>query len=173
MLIRPAIARDIPTLEMLAKALPTAAHWSSAQYSDLFTGPARCVLLLEEDGAIHGFIVASATNPEWEIENFAIAKSHQRRGLASQLVRALISQAKESAAAAIVLEVRASNESAQSFYRAHSFREVGQLLQQPDGRRDPLQSRDKRLAASERICAPTQPSRLQLHRSAQEICFEV
>lgn len=123
--IRPATVPDLLALEMLAKALPTAAHWSSAQYSDLFTGPARCVLLLEEDGATRGFIVARATNPEWEIENIAIAESHQRRGLATQLVRALINQAKESAAAAIFLEVRASNEPAQSFYKAHAFREVG------------------------------------------------
>jgi len=123
--IRPATARDAPTIEMLANALPTAAHWSSAQYSELFTGPARCVLLLEEDGATRGFIAARATNPEWEIENIAIAEPHQRRGLASQLVRALINQAKESAAAAVILEVRASNEPAQSFYKTHAFREVG------------------------------------------------
>jgi [ribosomal protein S18]-alanine N-acetyltransferase len=125
MSIRPATAQDISALETLARALPTAAHWTPAQYHELFTFPPRIVWLIEEANAIVAFLVARSSNFDWEIENLAVAEARQRRGLATELLRALIAHATASGATSIFLEVRASNLPAQRFYQAHTFREAG------------------------------------------------
>lgn len=123
--IRPATVQDIPVLETLARALPTAAHWTPAQYHDLFTGSQRIVWLIEEANLVVAFLVARSSSADWEIENLAVAEARQRQGLATELLRALIAHAAASGATSIFLEVRASNLPAQHFYQAHSFREVG------------------------------------------------
>ena len=125
MTIRAASVQDIPALEALARALPTASHWTLAQYRDLFTGPPRLVSLIEEENAIVAFLVARSSSSDWEIENLAVAEARQRRGLATELLCALIARAANSGATSIFLEVRASNLPAQCFYRAHAFREAG------------------------------------------------
>jgi ribosomal-protein-alanine acetyltransferase len=123
--VRPASPTDIPALHALAQNSPTAAHWSQKQFAEVFTGPPRTVLVFEEAATIHGFLVARIANPDWELENIVVAQSHQRRGLATQLLRTLMAHAKSSGAANVILEVRASNETARAFYEHHSFCEVG------------------------------------------------
>ena len=125
MSIRPATVQDIPALEILAQTLPTAAHWTPTQYNELFTGPPRIAWLIEEHNVIVAFLVARTSNPDWEIENLAVDKSHHRRGLATDLLRALSAHAAASGATSIFLEVRASNHPARRFYQAQAFREAG------------------------------------------------
>jgi ribosomal-protein-alanine N-acetyltransferase len=125
MSIRDARAQDIPALETLARDLPTAAHWTPAQYHDLFTGTPRIVWLIEEDNIVVAFLVARSSGSDWEIENLAVAEARQRCGLATELLRALIAHAAVSGATSIFLEVRVSNLPAQRFYQAHAFREAG------------------------------------------------
>jgi [ribosomal protein S18]-alanine N-acetyltransferase len=123
--VRPATVQDAPALEALARTLPTAAHWTPTQYTELFTGPPRIAWLIEERNVIVAFLVARSSNPDWEIENIAVDESHQRRGLATDLLRALVAHAAASGATSIFLEVRASNHPAQRFYQAHAFCEAG------------------------------------------------
>ena len=125
MSIRDARAQDTPALETLARDLPTAAHWTPAQYHDLFTGTPRIVWLIEEDNIVVAFLVARSSGSDWEIENLAVAEARQRCGLATELLRALIARAAGSGATSIFLEVRASNLPAQRFYQAHAFCEAG------------------------------------------------
>ena len=125
--VRPAIMDDLPILMAIEKDSQTAAHWQERQYrAALEPGavPERVSLVLEE-GAVLGFIVARVLGDEWEIENVAVARPAQRRGLGSRLVRELLDTAKIRSARSVFLEVRESNRAAQELYRKWGFVPAG------------------------------------------------
>jgi ribosomal-protein-alanine N-acetyltransferase len=70
-------------------------------------------------------VCAQAVAGEWEIENVVVAAGFLRRGIANELIRALIQRAKNEAASALLLEVRESNLAARALYENNGFREVG------------------------------------------------
>ncbi len=120
--IRRATPEDIHALVQLEQATSTAAHWSRSQYEAIFQAdaPPRLTLVVE-NGQLSGFLVAQAAGPEWELENVAVAPAAQRRGLGTQLVRALLQEANRQHAVAILLEVRASNTAARRLYEGCGF----------------------------------------------------
>jgi ribosomal-protein-alanine acetyltransferase len=121
--IRSAGLNDVATILAIEQQSPSAAHWTSEQYKKLVTG--GVVLVAEEAGKLCGFICAKAIAGEWEIENVVVAAEFLRRGIANELVRALIQRAENEAASAILLEVRESNLPARGLYEKHGFRELG------------------------------------------------
>ena len=124
--IRRAVAADMARMRELAGHAATAANWSEAQYAQLFTPEnRRLTLVLEEDGALQGFLVAQAISEEWELENIAIAAEARHRGLGSRLVRDFLDQARAAGAQAVFLEVRESNHAARALYRKWAFVESG------------------------------------------------
>jgi ribosomal-protein-alanine acetyltransferase len=110
----------ILALERLAAS---AAHWSSEQYNKLVTG--GIVLLAEESSRIAGFVCASALAEVWEIENIVVRPELVRRGIANQLMQALIERAKHAGVSEMLLEVRESNHPARALYEKHNFLAVG------------------------------------------------
>lgn len=127
MKIRPAIAADIPAMMGLEKHSVTAAHWSRQQYDTIFgqRSPRRLALLIEEESAVQGFLIASAMDLEWEIENIAVAGSARRRGLGTRLVGEFLDLARTQGAQAVFLEVRESNRAARGLYEKWGFLERG------------------------------------------------
>jgi ribosomal-protein-alanine acetyltransferase len=131
----------------LERQSPPAAHWSRPQYDDLFRGdrPRRLVLLVEEgaDGAergpesqlesapsqtvsrVLGFLIAHQIGPEWEVENIVVAPASRRKGLATRLLTALLTRARETNSELVFLEVRESNEAARALYARIGFEESG------------------------------------------------
>lgn len=81
--------------------------------------------MTQEDGTIVGFVVARALEPDWEIENIAVAANSRRRGLGKRLLSALLNRAREDGASTIFLEVRESNDEARAFYERLQFVENG------------------------------------------------
>jgi ribosomal-protein-alanine N-acetyltransferase len=121
--IRSAALNDVPAILAIEQQAPSAAHWTREQYNQLVSG--GVVLVAEEAGGLCGFVCAQAVAGEWEIENVVVAAGSLRRGIASELTRALIQRAKDQAASALLLEVRESNLAARGLYEKHGFREVG------------------------------------------------
>ncbi len=121
--IRSAALNDVPAILALEQQAPAAAHWTREQYNQLASS--GVVLVAEEAGQLCGFVCAQAVAGEWEIENVVVAAGFLRRGIANELMRALIQRAKTEAASAILLEVRESNVAARRLYEKHGFREVG------------------------------------------------
>jgi ribosomal-protein-alanine N-acetyltransferase len=121
--IRSAGSHDVPAILALERQSPTAAHWSREEYNKLVNS--GTVLIAEEAGDLRGFICAQSVAGDWEIENVVVASDFLRRGIANQLLRALVERAQRGAASAILLEVRASNFSARRLYEKRGFREVG------------------------------------------------
>jgi len=121
--IRAAALNDVPAILAIEQQSPGAAHWTREQYNKLVGS--GVVLVAEEAGQLCGFVCARAVAGEWEIENVVVAAEFLRRGIANELMRALIQRAKNEVASAILLEVRESNLAARSLYEKHGFREVG------------------------------------------------
>jgi [ribosomal protein S18]-alanine N-acetyltransferase len=117
--IRPATPADLPALLALERGAPTAAHWSEADYQQLFAA-GRVTIVIAEDH-VQGFIVARDLGPEWEIENIVIASAVQRRGLGTRLVQELLELAQTQGAQAVFLEVRESNRAARTLYSKMGF----------------------------------------------------
>ena len=125
--IRAAALNDLPAILAIEQQAPGAAHWTADQYSKLVDSGVVLVAeeAAEEAGQLCGFVCAKAVAGEWEIENVVVAAEFLRRGVASELVHALIHRAPGEAASAILLEVRESNLPASRLYEKHGFREVG------------------------------------------------
>jgi len=123
MTIRAARLNDVPGILAIEQQTPGAAHWTREQYNRLVGS--GVVLVAEEAGKLCGFVGAQAVAGEWEIENVVVAAGFLRRGVANELMRALIQRAKNEAASAILLEVRESNLPARGLYEKHGFLEVG------------------------------------------------
>ena len=121
--IRSAALNDVPAILAIEQQTPSAAHWAREQYSQLVSS--GVVLVAEDAGELCGFVCARAAAGEWEIENVVVAGGFLRRGIANELLRALIRRAKNEAASALLLEVRGSNWAARGLYENNGFREVG------------------------------------------------
>jgi [ribosomal protein S18]-alanine N-acetyltransferase len=131
LLIRPAISAEIPVMMALERHAATAAHWSALQHQAALdgTGPRRLALVIEEDSAVCGFLVARAVGKEWEIENLAVAGTARRRGLGTRLLGEFLGQVRDEAAEAVFLEVRESNQAARQLYEKWAFVESGRRYQ--------------------------------------------
>jgi ribosomal-protein-alanine N-acetyltransferase len=114
---------DVPVILAIEQQAQAAAHWTRDQYNQLVSS--GVVLVAEEAGQLYGFVCAQAVAGEWEIQNVVVATGFLRRGIADELMRALIQRAKNAAESAILLEVRESNRAARGLYEKQGFREVG------------------------------------------------
>jgi ribosomal-protein-alanine N-acetyltransferase len=125
--VRRATLDDVPAVVAIERQTPSASHWTFEQYGKLLDIGVILVAkeVAEEARQICGFVCANAVAGEWEIENVVVTAAFLRRGIASELLRALIDQAKREAASAILLEVRESNMPARRLYEKQGFREVG------------------------------------------------
>lgn len=127
MVIRPAVAADIPTMMALAGGSPSAAQWSAADYEAIFRSSAvqRHSLVVEQRGVVQAFIVAKRLDRSWEIENIVTAAEVRQRGLATRLLAEMMGIAYHSAAHDVSLEVRKSNDAARALYLKCGFVEAG------------------------------------------------
>jgi ribosomal-protein-alanine N-acetyltransferase len=125
--IRPATTADLPAMMVLEKHAATAAHWSTEQYEALFraSDSGRVALIMQEESALQGFVIARVVGEEWEIENIAVAGPARRRGLGTRLLGELLDLARARGAAAVFLEVRESNPAARALYEKWAFLESG------------------------------------------------
>ncbi len=71
------------------------------------------------------YIIFWVAGDEMHILNLAVHPEHRRRGIAWNLLREAISQAREQGARVAWLEVRPSNSAARALYESFGFEEVG------------------------------------------------
>jgi [ribosomal protein S18]-alanine N-acetyltransferase len=126
-LIRAGNIGDVAAIMELASAAKTAAQWTEQQYRQIFSGnmPERRALVMECDSRMLGFLVARASEEEWELENILISPQEQRRGLGFQLLKECLRIAHGSGALHMYLEVRESNRPARFLYEKCGFLEAG------------------------------------------------
>ena len=131
-------ASDLDRVLAIARNLPEAPHWPQSAWLNAINSqfepestPRRIALVIgapwagPQPGSIHGFAVASLLSPQAELETIAVAPESQRLGLGERLFQALAAELKAAGVGHVLLEVRASNRPAQSFYRAIGFVKTG------------------------------------------------
>ena len=76
---------------------------------------------------IAGYIIYWLVADEIHLHNIAVGKDRQRKGVASALLTAMISRARQEGARSATLEVRASNWPARRLYERFGFKVTGVL----------------------------------------------
>lgn len=97
--------------------------------------------VLEEEGAVIGYVLMSVAAGEAHILNVCVAPELQGRGLGRKLVRAILHVARGRAAERVFLEVRPSNTGAIALYHDEGFNEIGRrprYYPAKDGREDAI-----------------------------------
>ena len=114
MILRAAVAEDLPALARIQSTAPEASQWDVPNYLSY-----ECVVA-EENGEVIAFLAIRETAPgEHEILNFAVIPSERRRGVARKMLEKTIK------VGAWFLEVRESNIAAIGLYEAFGFRRAG------------------------------------------------
>ncbi len=137
--IRIATPDDLGSMMDLARESVSAAHWTAEQYGAVFSQSEKvrrlAIVAIEtrEGGSAHiadndsvlGFLVARHLDPEWELENIAVAPRARRKGIGKQLLHALLAAARETHSESVLLEVRDSNKPARALYERAGFQQGG------------------------------------------------
>jgi ribosomal-protein-alanine N-acetyltransferase len=80
---------------------------------------------LNHEDAVAGFIVSRLVADELHINNVAIRPEFRRRGIAAELLKAVLREGRRNGARLAFLEVRAGNAAAQGLYRCCGFQVMG------------------------------------------------
>lgn len=116
---------DVDAVCAIAEQLPQAPHWPRTSYVNALDpdrSPKRIALVAADmDGSVAGFCLSLAVSPQAELESIAVAPGHQRQGIARRLLARLFAELKEQSVTEVILEVRASNWTAQAYYAAMGF----------------------------------------------------
>jgi [ribosomal protein S18]-alanine N-acetyltransferase len=92
----------------------------------MFVARTRATETTQDQGqAIAGFIVSRLVAGELHINNVAVRPEFHRRGIAAQLLTAVLREGRRNGARLAFLEVRAGNAAAQGLYRRCGFQVTG------------------------------------------------
>lgn len=116
---------DIETLVELEQQLFDHDAWSARSWwSELAGRPRRRYTVATDDSTIVGYAGLDCAGATADIMTIAVAPGQQGRGLGRTLLDRLMTQARESGAEAILLEVRADNEIARNLYARAGFENI-------------------------------------------------
>lgn len=88
----------------------------------------NCIgMVAELEDRVVGFMIYELHKNRIHVLNFAVAASHRRRGVGSQMLAKLIAKLSPHRRSRILLEVRETNLAAQLFFRENGFRAVSVL----------------------------------------------
>jgi ribosomal-protein-alanine N-acetyltransferase len=97
--------------------------WSLSMFVLELTKPSGIHLAAVEDSQIRGYLICARYEEAYHVMTLAVDPDHQRRGIASELLNAMIERAGSDAN--YTLEARASNTGAIALYERYGFRAVG------------------------------------------------
>ncbi len=124
-IVRALVAADLPKILLLAKSCPEAAQWIPSEF-ELSIGDVRGWVVGDRE-ILYGFLAVRSVDRarEMELLNLAVGPNWRRRGYASALLDAALSECRLQLLESVFLEVRESNERALSFYKKHGFAQSG------------------------------------------------
>jgi ribosomal-protein-alanine N-acetyltransferase len=112
---------DTPNIAKILSDSAEAAQWPPENYAKLAESPGGILLVCEAEGRPAGFLAARRAADEAEILNIAVHRDFRRKGVASALLIAALSEFRSSAIARVFLELRESNLPALALYNHHGF----------------------------------------------------
>ncbi|MCW2766790.1 MAG: ribosomal protein S18P -alanine acetyltransferase [Nocardioides sp.] len=125
-MIRAATDADIEAIADLEAENLGVDAWSGGLVAEGVRGnlPTIVYLVAESAGQVVGHAVASIVADIAELQRIAVTPTSRRRGLATELLDAVLARAREGGADRLLLEVREDNAEALAFYAARDFVEV-------------------------------------------------
>ena len=99
--------------------------WSAHLVEDELAHKDRTWWVAESDGAVVGYAGGMVVDGDVQILKIAVDEGYRRRGIARELLERVAADARNLGASSCSLEVRASNEGAQAFYKKMGFENVG------------------------------------------------
>ncbi|WP_157980392.1 ribosomal protein S18-alanine N-acetyltransferase [Pseudidiomarina taiwanensis] len=111
---------QVVQIEIAAHPMP----WSAATLESCFAESYQNWGVMIEQELV-AFTITQVTPAERTVMNIAVAPSWQRKGIAEQMLRAVLAEA-DTYQQAVFLEVRETNVAALGLYRKIGFSEVGQ-----------------------------------------------
>lgn len=99
--------------------------WSERSVASELDNPLSCWLVAVEGDRVAGYVGSQTVLDESDMMNLAVHPEDRRRGIARELVTALIAMLKKRGSRCLTLEVRASNDAAQALYESLGFQTVG------------------------------------------------
>ncbi len=122
--IRPMGAGDVPAVALLEQQVfPD--PWSENAFRQELVAVGRRYLVAEGGGAVLGYGGLLVVGDDAHVVTLAVDPSVRGRGLGTRLMLRLAEEARATGAAHFTLEVRVSNQPAQSLYRRFGFETVG------------------------------------------------
>lgn len=136
---RPMTLDDLDGVLVIEKASFTLPWSREAFYNELVHNRYAKYVVMEHDGRLVGYCGMWVVIDEAHITNVAVLPEYRGKKLGEALMRRMMEMAKQLGAATMTLEVRVSNEVAQSLYRKLGFLNGGiRKRYYPDNQEDAL-----------------------------------
>jgi [ribosomal protein S18]-alanine N-acetyltransferase len=103
-----------------------AEQWSPAMFWNELAHGHHYLVATDDDGTVLGYAGLTVTPPDeaW-VQNIAVRRDAQRRGIGRLLLQALLAEADRRGARSTLLEVAADNAPAQRLYATYGFEPIG------------------------------------------------
>ncbi|WP_433533646.1 ribosomal protein S18-alanine N-acetyltransferase [Micromonospora sp. CA-263727] len=103
-----------------------AEQWSAAMFWNELSHGHFYLVVTDDDGEVLGYAGLAVAPPDeaW-VQNVAVRRDVQRRGIGRVLLEALLAEAARRAVRAVLLEVAADNAPAQRLYAMYGFEPIG------------------------------------------------
>lgn len=123
-MIRRANKRDVPEIVRIEQS-SFSDPWDKKLFLDALDSKEKYLYAHVSGSALSGYIIFEKVLDEGHITNLAVAKEYQGKGIASELVSAVMDLAASLGVKGIFLEVRQGNEAAKKLYSKFGFKEIG------------------------------------------------
>ena len=128
-LLRPAVEGDLLDVVRIERAC-FADPWTEESFRRLLAGQPAIFLVavLPPDSAIAGYVIAFSVGEDAELLNVAVDPLFRGRGLAGQMLDAVLIELGSRGVRTAFLEVRESNAAARALYGSRGFAEIGRRV---------------------------------------------
>lgn len=125
-LLRPAVEEDLREVARIETAC-FADPWSEESFRRLLAAQPAIFLVavFPPDSAVAGYAIAFSVGEEGEVLNVAVEPGFRSKGLAGQMLDALLIEMSGRGVRTAFLEVRESNRAALALYGSRGFAEIG------------------------------------------------
>lgn len=100
-------------------------RWTAGMFWNELAGGRYYVTVLDADGAPLGYAGLAVNRPEAWVQNIAVRRDVQRRGIGRALLEELLAEAARRGATQVLLEVAVDNAPAQKLYADYGFEAIG------------------------------------------------
>ena len=125
-LLRPAEEGDIAQVAAIEKAA-FADPWTEDSFRRLLGGEPAIFLVavFPPDNRVRGYVIGFSIDEDAEVLNVAVEPGSRGKGLAGQMLDAVLIEMTARGVVNAYLEVRESNKAARALYESKGFREIG------------------------------------------------